>query len=43
MSATAAFLQEFEHEAKTTRRVLESILANEEEHADDMLTFLQNP
>jgi len=27
----------------TTRRVLEGILANEEEHADDMLTFLQNP
>jgi bacterioferritin len=27
----------------TTRRVLEDILANEEEHADDMLTFLQNP
>ena len=25
----------------TTRRVLESILAKEEEHADDMLTFLE--
>lgn len=27
----------------TTRRVLESILAREEEHADDMLTLLQSP
>lgn len=26
----------------TTRRVLESVLAKEEEHADDMLTFLES-
>ena len=40
MSATAAILQELEQESATTRRVLEHILRDEEEHAEELKNLL---